>query len=133
MLQAKLLQNNFAGRRNLFDKNNANLINAYLSAAGVILAAASNRMAWIRCRPARNYTVQRSIANGITIQAACCAQVPDYNVTTSGRVVTESAESLSLSLTSGPKDTYLCVRIWADVATLTLEQTLDTISIYEEE
>ena len=120
-------------RGNLFLVSSPQIMNAYIKADGTVAAAATNRMVYINCKPSTTYTILRRISNGVSMHAGCCSEPPEYGTQTSGRQATEMENALRLTITSGPQDNYLMVRIWADVAALTLEQTFDTISIYEGE
>ena len=50
--------------KNLFDKNNANLVNGYLghSANDTIVSDTKSRVVWIKCEPNTTYTVSKVIS-----------------------------------------------------------------------
>lgn len=118
--------------KNLFDKNNANILNAYLSSAdNKIIDNAVNRTLYINCEPNTTYTITK-IASA-TFSVAYTKELPANNVViygynTQASVVSNNYRKITITTGDGAK--YLACRFMQTVQdTLTQEQLLATIQI----
>lgn len=97
--------------KNLFDKDNANILSAYIdSGQQTITSNNNNRIIWIKCEPSTTYTITKTPANyqrGI----AYTKELPTSGVQTYGYYSgTNNWENLSF--TTGADAKYLVIRIW---------------------
>lgn len=100
--------------KNLFDKDNANIINAYIDTLHTsITSNSNNRIIWVPCQPSTTYTLQK-LAVGtswITRQIAYTTQEPAVGVQTYS-MVDMAGNDTSKTYTTGADARYLVVRIW---------------------
>lgn len=114
--------------KNLFDKDNTNIVNAFINPTGYVLQANDNmRTLYIPCKPNTTYTVSK-------IQSARFV-LGTSNTTAIGSSMTNGRNNFTatqLTITSGANDTYLFVFYYnGNADTLTPQQILDTIQIEE--
>lgn len=116
--------------KNLFDKNNANIIKCGIS-YNKINASDSNRLLYISIQPNTTYTIQRRNDGNVNrFRAGTCSIVPANGVDLDNAIETDNAESITI--TSRENDTYLVVMYYrTQETTLTEQQILDSIQIEE--
>ena len=128
--------NNVTGRqeidvvgKNLFDKDNANVLNAYMYYnSGRIVSDNTGRTVWIKIKPNTTYTVSKMATARFMI--GTFSQQPNYNVTPTNYRGNNTATSISI--TSGANDTYLSAWIYnSSYDTSTPEQIMATLQIEE--
>ena len=118
--------------KNLFDKDNANILNAYIDASHTsITSNSNNRIIWISCQPNTTYTIQKLTVgtSWITRQIAYTTQEPAVGVQTYD-MVDMTGNDTSKSYTTGADAKYLVVRIWVSGQdTETLDAMLGSVQI----
>lgn len=114
---------------NLFDKSNAQILNAY-SWDGSALDNGANilKSLYITCKPNTTYTVQKKVGQRFVLTTT--AEIPVIGVQTYGFVINETTSVLSITTPSNAK--YLIVEyINKNKDTLTEQEILDSIKIEE--
>ena len=114
--------------KNLFDKDNANILQAGITTTK-IESATANRTLWIPCEPNTTYTVQkRNDGDTNRFNVATTAITPAIDVAITNRVENPNASSITYTTSSTAK--YLCVQYFRTAETiLTEQQVLDSIQI----
>lgn len=115
--------------KNLFDKNNANIFNGYISSASPysLNASQNSKTLYIGCKPNTTYTIQKIISNYFRLSYT--NEPPKNNLNTYGYIADET--STNLSITTGNDAKYLVCTYWVYNDTLTEQQILDSIQIEE--
>lgn len=117
--------------KNLFDKNNPNILEAYVDAnTSVITSNNLNRIVWIPCEPNTTYTVQRVATPSWNRGVAWTEVVPANGVQTYGYV---QGSAGALTITTGATAKYLVYRVYqsnSDSST-TLSNVLSSVQIEE--
>lgn len=97
--------------KNLFDKDNANILSAYIdSGQQTITSNNNNRIMWIRCEPSTTYTITKLPAN-YQRGVAYTKEFPTSGVQTYGYYSGQNNWE-NLSFTTGTEAKYLVIRIW---------------------
>lgn len=114
--------------KNLFDKDNANILQAGITTTK-IESATANRTLWIPCEPSTTYTVQkRNDGDTNRFNVATTAIQPAIDVAITNRVENPNASSITYTTSATAK--YLCVQYFRTAeTTLTEQQVLDSIQI----
>ena len=114
--------------KNLFDKDNANILQADITTTK-IESATANRTLWIPCEPSTTYTVQkRNDGDTNRFNVATTAIQPAIDVAITNRVENPNASSITYTTSATAK--YLCVQYFRTAeTTLTEQQVLDSIQI----
>ena len=115
------------GGKNLFDKDNANVVNGYIHTNGTFSTADNQRTIYIPIKPNTTYTVSKMLTTRFSVATA-----PD--VPTNGQAYTgrkSDASKTNLTITSGANDAYIWVWLLATTETVTLEEVLATLQIEE--
>lgn len=114
--------------KNLFDKDNANIVNAFINPTGYVLQANDNmRTLYIPCKPNTTYTVSKIQSARFVLGTSNTIEIGSSM--TNGR---NNFTATQLTITSGANDTYLLVFFYnGNADTLTPQQILDTIQIEE--
>ena len=126
--------------KNLFNKNNYNVLSAYFN-SGVIASGGSSRtITWVKCKPNTTYTASRlATASNDRFALAWSDKVPEVGDTvqdqTTASITTTVGTKISRTLTTGATAKYLvCWVGWTDrdddVSTLQLEEGT-TATTYE--
>lgn len=115
-----------AKSKNLFDKNNANIIAGYID-ANVITAATASRCIYIPCNPNTTYTVSKIATARFVV--AFTNVIP-----TAGTAVTNQVQNYtatSITATSGADSKYIVVWLYNSVydTTTTIDEILATVQI----
>ena len=116
--------------KNLFDKNNANVLNAYfaLPSDTTITSNALNRTLYVPCDANTTYTFQAMASNWVR-QVGYTATTPAFGVSVSGITNLES-NATSITITTDATAKYLVFRFWhQNNSTETYQQALDSIQI----
>ena len=110
---------------NLFDKDNANILNAYLSSMDGIVSNNSARVIYIKCEKSQTYTIQK-IA-GQSFGVAYTTSTPVAGLAINGIIFKNTGTSITI--TTGNDAEYLVAQVYGGNDTLTLQQILDSIQI----
>lgn len=118
---------------NLFNKNNANIINTYLVGSGNGLlpsdGGTQNKSVYIPCKPNTTYTIKKMI--GKRFGVAYTYQTPSQGVMAYNKIVDNTVSSITITTDSSAK--YLVVYLLnGNVAgEITFQQALDSLQIEE--
>lgn len=110
--------------KNLFDKDNVNILNAYLS-SDKIVSSSSARVIYIPCSPNTTYIIQKVKGNAFSI--AYTETTPIIGATIIDR--RNTASSPTLTITTGENAKYLVSQIMDGGDVLTEEEILNSIQI----
>lgn len=114
--------------KNLFDKDNTNKINGYISANGNIVTNVNARSVYIPIESSKTYTVSRIAGSNFIVGS--CSVIPENGVSCS--VLKRNNTATNLSITTGENDIYLVVFYYlSNTDTLTEQEILDSIQIEE--
>ena len=91
--------------KNLFDKDNANVLNAYFAQEKVIASSSAGKTLYISCEPNTTYTVSRIV--GTRFRILTTETTPTLNVNGIDYQANDNATSLTITTSSNAK--YLCV------------------------
>lgn len=114
--------------KNLFDKDNANIIIGYPDAENVINGASSTRSVYIPCVPNATYTVSKTLTARFAV--AFTDDIPSIGVTVTGRVQNNTASSITT--TSGINSRYIVIWLYhvdLDTTTIKINEVLATMQI----
>ena len=93
--------------KNLFDKNNANIINAYTSST--LVNSPTSSTIYIKCNPNTTYTISRQLI-GKRFQVAECDVLPTIGVSLNNLTPSSFENELSsITITTSSTAKYLCV------------------------
>ena len=114
------------GVENLFDKDNANVLNAYISGSQQKITARDNsRTLYIQCKSNTTYTVSKTLSSVFIVVSAT-----NYVADTIATNIQNNSSATSLTITTGENDKYLCVFYYLSTSdTLTEEQIRNSIQI----
>lgn len=117
--------------KNLFDKDNANIIVGYIdNNHPTIISNANNRTIWIPCQPNTTYTIQKTPNSSYEREIGCSATEPAIGVsTTLLGVIVRGTDSATVTTSSDAK--YLVIRLWSSAqdTSVTLDQMLASVQI----
>ena len=116
--------------KNLFDKDNANVLNALLAEGARKLEGNGNgRTLYIQCKPNTKYTISKISSTRFRIDER--SEVPTINSTNVNLVVNDIATNITYTTSSNAK--YLLLTYYFSVSdtTITEQEILDTIQIEE--
>lgn len=113
--------------KNLFDKDNANVINAYPNGdENVFISTGGVKTIYIPILGGYTYTISRT--NGIRFRACTTETVPNTGVSISNFIANDSGTSITITANSNAK--YLCCFCYnSTLESRTLEQALSEIQI----
>jgi hypothetical protein len=114
--------------KNLFDKDNVNILNAYFNVNGVI-SNNDTRSFYIPCKPNTTYTIQKN--GSARFRIGTTETIPENGVSVANYVANDNDTPIIITTSSTAK--YIICYFYAtfDTNTKTLEQVLDTIQIEE--
>ena len=112
---------------NLFDKDNANILNAYISASSGEILNANSFSIYINCKPNTTYTISKIVSPRFTV--GFTSEKPANNVVCNSFKPNDNATSITL--TSNENDKYLIVYVLNSKDESTLKEILDSLKIYE--
>jgi hypothetical protein len=112
--------------KNLFDKNNANIIAGYIN-ANVITAASTSRCIYIPCNPNTTYTVSKIATARFVV--AFTNVIPTAGTAVTNRV--QNFTATSITATSGADSKYIVVWLYNSAydTTTTIDEILATVQI----
>lgn len=112
--------------KNLFDKDNANIITGYID-ANVIKAAPTSRSVYIPCTPNTTYTVSKMVTARFVV--AFTDVIPTVRTAITNRV--QNYTSTSITATSGADSKYIVVWVYNSAydTSITLDEILATLQI----
>ena len=111
--------------KNLFDKNNTNILNAYInSSTGVITADNNSRSIYISCKPNTTYTIQKILTTRFRVGYSSDTPI----VGTTLNDIVSNYTGTSITITTGNDTKYLVAWI-CNIDTATLQEVLDSIQI----
>ena len=115
--------------KNLFDKDNANILNAFINGTtNKIVSNANARTLYVSCQPNTTYTVSRIAGQRFIVGDT--TEIPTNDVAMNGRVTNNTGSNITI--TTKGNSNYLCVFYYLSSAdTLTEQQILDSIMINE--
>ena len=116
--------------KNLFDKDNANILNLGMSSLNRQISTNDNRrLSYISCQPNTTYTIQkRADGNNNNFIVATSTEIPANGITVNN--IVSNANATSITITSGNNDIYLIVQFYrTDETQVTEQQILDSIQI----
>lgn len=119
---------------NLFDKDNANILNAYFS-DNIITSNSSNRMLYLKCKPNTAYTITKAKTNYFII--GCTSKVPEIGDTVINKINGPSGNydgtTVSQVYTTDSTAQYIVCRFYQTSldAAISLEDVLASIKIEE--
>ena len=113
--------------KNLFDKDNANIIIGYPDAENVINPAPTTRSVYIPCTPNTTYTVSKTVTARFNV--AFADVLPASGVTVTGRIQNNTAASITA--TSSTDSKYIVVWVYHSGydTSITLDEILATLQI----
>ena len=114
------------GYRNLFDKDNANIINGFFD-AGNITSSSTAKIIYTQCETNTIYTMSKIVS--ARFQLAYSTAIPTIAGNVLGTIVNNTANSITI--TTGDNAQYLVAYIYSSSDTLSFEQILDSIMITE--
>ena len=118
--------------KNLFDKDNANILNAWINAGTkAITASGSNRTIWVEAEGNTTYKVKKiadTSSNG-RFRVGTSANVPVVGGTLAQAIQNDNAEEISI--TTGANDKYIAVFCYNTNSSITLEKILASLEIEE--
>jgi len=113
--------------KQLFDKDNANIIDAYTNlTTGVILSSNNDKTIYIPCRPNTTYTVSR--IKGVRFRVGFTNELPANNVVCNPYIGNKNTET-EITITSINTSKYIVVNYYTGSETMTPEQILNTLQI----
>ena len=122
-------QQTYTGK-NLFDKDNANIFNGYVSWDGKFNSTSSDRMIYIPCQPSTTYTVQKPVPTvQPRLRVATSSAIPAAGGTATV-LTSDSTQSLGTATITTPANAaYLCAFIWTSSSNMALDEVLNGTQI----
>ena len=119
---------------NLFDKDNANILNGYLIGTAtsgnlVLTSSGSNRVFYIKCKPNRTYTIQKEIIDENKFRVGTTENIP--SVSQSVMNYQNNDNMNFITFTTNSNSNYLIVHFYNTASNVTLQDALNTIQIIE--
>lgn len=119
------------GKKNLFNKDNANIIDTYIlgSGNGVLPSdgGTENKCVYIPCKQNTTYTIQKMI--GKRFGVAYTYETPAQGVMAYNKVINNSAASITITTDSSAKYLVVYLRNGNISGEITLQQALDSLQI----
>jgi hypothetical protein len=112
--------------KNLFDKDNANVLNGNLADGGTLSSTNNARTLYIPCKNNTTYTISKLQA--VYFRVAQFTNVPQIGDSYISRTKDDLANSITFTTTTG---NYLAVTYWYNTSTYTEQQVLDSLMIQE--
>ena len=114
--------------KNLFDKNNVNTLNAYISLGNSkITSSNADKCLYIPIKSNTTYTISKVLSSRFVI--GCADELPVVNTTICNPISSNQATDTTYTITSGNNSQYLVVFYYATADTLTEQEILDSIQI----
>lgn len=119
--------------KNLFDKDNANIINAYISGGHVITGNTNDRCVYIPCEPNTTYAVQKMLQGTTSknrFRLGTSPTVPQLDTSLSDYWnAGDGSTTTTHTITTGASAHYLVVYIYTTDSATTFETMLGSIQI----
>lgn len=114
---------------NLFDKDNANILNAYADfTTSKITTSATSKLAYLEITGGKTYTVSKILSTRFRVSTT--AELPAINVTTIDNLINDNGTVITINTSNNSK--YLCIGFYnASSDTLTEQEILDSIKVEE--
>lgn len=117
--------------KNLFDKDNANIINTYIAGSGNGVlpsdGGAENKCVYIPCKQNTTYTIQKMI--GKRFGVAYTYETPAQGVIAYNKTVDNNVASITITTDSSAKYLVVYLRNGNASGEITLQQALDSLQI----
>ena len=130
MLEGESQQATRSGK-NLFDKDNANIINTYIAGSGNGVlpsdGGAENKCVYIPCKQNTTYTIQKMI--GKRFGVAYTYETPAQGVMAYNKTVDNNVASITITTDSSAKYLVVYLRNGNASGEITLQQALDSLQI----
>ena len=97
--------------KNLFDKDNSNILNYYMTSTGTIGASVFDKLFYINCNPSTTYTIQKIIGTSGRFRIGSFANIPSIGDEPNVFVVRDN-QTTGVIMT-GVNDKYLAVQYFA--------------------
>lgn len=111
--------------KNLFDKDNANILNASINSSGVLSSNSNCKTIYIPIKSNTTYTIQKIIST--QFRASVYDDIPQINSTGTNTISNFIGTSITITSTNNSK--YLAVFCYINTDTLTEQEILDSIQI----
>ena len=120
--------------KNLFNKDNANVLNAYINGNKVIVSENVSKTLYIPCKPNTTYTISKMLStptNQNKFRVCTTSDVPTIGTTGIDYVgYNTGTEVTNITITTSSNARYLCVfMITTSTSTTTLDEMLASIQI----
>ena len=109
----------------LFNKDNANVINGYLNDAGILAVSTTWKSLIFVAKPNTTYTIQKIIGNAFRV--AEFENYPEINMNWSNIIKNDTAQNITYTTSS--TGNYIVITFIRDTDTLTEQEILDSIKI----
>lgn len=115
--------------KNLFDKDNANVLNAYINTSGVIKANANNSAIYIPCKPNTTYTISRikPSSGNSKFAIGTTSEIPVAEAQCIDFIRNDTANDITITTSSNAK--YLIIWLWVTDYTMSWQDTIDSLQI----
>lgn len=110
--------------KNLFDKDNANVLDGYFD-AGQIYGSGTNKIVYVSCQPNTTYTISKIL--GSRFQVAYTSSTPTINGSITGTLAYNDRTEISITTNDSAK--YLVVYCWRDGETNTFDEVKASLQI----
>lgn len=113
---------------NLFDKDNANILDVYISSSTQIIGDSSNdKCLYIPIVGGKTYTILKTLSK--IFRVGFTDELPEKGVACNPYI--ENNNVNSITVISNTNNKYLVVEYWVNTDTLSAQEILDSIKIYE--
>lgn len=97
--------------KNLFDKDNANILNCYMTSTGTIGNSSNDKLFYVSCKSNTTYTIQKILGTSGRLRVGSFTNVPANNSTPT--VFVNRDNNTTATITTGANDIYLAVQYFA--------------------
>ena len=122
--------------KNLFDKDNANIIHAWFLATSAVISSKSDNdtIIYVPCQPNTTYTVSKLLEPNTsknTLVLGTTSDTPTYGTTLNVKIGVQGGSLATRTITTGANDKYLCAFCYTKNMSNTYSeaQILDSIQI----
>ena len=121
--------------KNLFDKNNANVLTATYFNSSSILSGVGNRCIYIPIKPNTTYTIQKMVqltTSSNRLRLGTTTDIPAVGVTINNYInLSDGSTGTSLTITTGANDKYLVAVVYYTDSQTSFGTMLNSIQIEE--
>ena len=115
-------------KNNLFDKDNANILDVYISSSTQIIGNSSNdKCLYIPIVGGKTYTILKTLSK--IFRVGFTDELPEKGVVCNPYIGNNNVNSITVI--SNTNNKYLVVEYWVNTDTLSAQEILDSIKIYE--